>query len=79
MYTRIAEVLKIARSYRDSRTIPIENCQTCVRWTRGGTSCVWGYCAASFEWSVEPRMFAENGRERICTTEDFSCPNWLPQ
>lgn len=78
MRSRVEDVLKIARGYRDSRTIPAANCVKCSRWTRGGPQCVWGYCSASFEYGVEPRMFAEGGRERICTTENFYCPNWIP-
>ena len=80
----------IAKGYRDRAEQPPGRCAGCSRWTHGGGGAVWGYCAASFEFSLEPRMWAERHPDHperwtpphdklaIITTQDFTCPNWLP-
>lgn len=81
----IGNILRIARGYRDRLTDinPQHPCDGCMRWTHGGGGCVWGRCAADFQWGSEPRMWAEpksgSATCEIITTPDFGCVNWLPR
>ena len=84
---RAWHALEIAKAYRDRlgeiNHAPI--CRNCRRWTRGCQSCVWGICAADFERTAEPAMWAEalvaesHVDRKVITTEDFGCVNWLPR
>lgn len=84
-YEHARKIAKIAKGLRarltdtDSEKV----CSRCARWTRGGSSTVWGICRADFEWDVEPRMWAAPQDWKrgdipleIITEENFGCVNW---
>ncbi len=84
---RAARAVEIAKGYRSRSALPTDTeqrCAGCARWSRGGPDCVWGKCAANFEYSLEGRMWVdqfvgENERRVIITTAEFGCVNWLPK
>lgn len=92
---RVKRVLAVAKGYRSrlSDTSADRTCSTCLRWSRGGgchqsENCLWGHCAANFEYDLEGRMWVDfpvgtpravQDTVRIATSQDFGCANWLPK
>lgn len=77
---RVTRVLKIARAYRDASIGDHAlRCKSCLRWTRGGETTLWGTCKANFEFVAgESNMWTEP-KAPIYTQEGFGCINWIPR
>ncbi len=83
---RVARVIRIAQGYRRRLldTNPQQRCDGCARWARGGPNCLWGKCAGSIDYGLEPRIWAERyGRygesATVITSPDFGCVLWIPR
>ena len=86
MFDYASRAVEIAKGYRLLSRRPEDSrvCSSCSRWERGCPTCSWGKCAASFEFGLEGRMWAdqfvgEKQPRAVITSEEFGCVNWLPK